>query len=37
MAREQYDLPIENYRRDVIEALESLEDETADTGAEVTD
>ncbi|HKL29178.1 MAG TPA: DNA-binding protein [Natrialbaceae archaeon] len=37
MAREQYDLPVENYRRDVIEALESLEDETADTEAEVTD
>ncbi|MFB6180216.1 MAG: RPA family protein [Halorientalis sp.] len=28
MAREQYDLPIENYRRAVVEALESLE--TAD-------
>ncbi|MDJ1431394.1 DNA-binding protein [Halostagnicola sp. A-GB9-2] len=26
MAREQYDSPVENYRRDVIQALESLED-----------
>ncbi|MFW6017441.1 MAG: RPA family protein [Halapricum sp.] len=30
MAREQYDLPVENYRRTALEALESLEeDETA--------
>ncbi|MHC3439534.1 RPA family protein [Natrialbaceae archaeon A-gly3] len=26
MAREQYDSPVENYRRDVVRALESLED-----------
>ncbi|WP_254765878.1 RPA family protein [Salinilacihabitans rarus] len=26
MARERYDSPVENYRRDVIQALESLED-----------
>jgi hypothetical protein len=25
MAREEYDLPVENYRRAAIEALESLE------------
>ena len=32
MAREQYDLPVENYRRDVVTALESLDEgsETAD-------
>ncbi|NHN46687.1 DNA-binding protein [Halostella sp. JP-L12] len=28
MAREQYDLPVENYRRDVVTALESLDEET---------
>jgi hypothetical protein len=27
MAREEYDLPVENYRRLAVEALESLEDE----------
>jgi len=27
MAREHYDLPVENYRRQVVEALESLESE----------
>jgi RPA family protein len=32
MAREQYDLPVENYRRDVVTALESL-----DEGSEGTD
>jgi len=26
MAREQYDLPVENYRRDVVTALESLDE-----------
>ncbi|WP_459193143.1 RPA family protein [Halosimplex sp. J119] len=29
MAQEEYELPIENYRRQVVEALESLEDEEA--------
>ncbi len=29
MAQEEYDLPVENYRRAVVEALESLETETA--------
>jgi len=29
MAAEEYDLPIEDYRRQVVEALESLEDEKA--------
>ncbi|WP_436907792.1 RPA family protein [Halosimplex marinum] len=29
MADEEYDLPVENYRRQVVEALESLEDEEA--------
>ncbi|ELZ27510.1 hypothetical protein C475_06310 [Halosimplex carlsbadense 2-9-1] len=29
MAAEEYDLPIEDYRRQVVEALESLEDEEA--------
>jgi RPA family protein len=29
MAAEEYDLPVENYRRQVVEALESLEDEEA--------
>ncbi|WP_049922381.1 RPA family protein [Halopiger djelfimassiliensis] len=34
MARERYDSPVENYRRDVIQALESLDDlEDADTEA----
>ena len=32
MAREQYDLPVENYRRDVVTALESL-----DEGSEESD
>ena len=32
MAREQYDLPVENYRRDIVTALESL-----DEGSEGTD
>ncbi|MFB6189513.1 MAG: DNA-binding protein [Halapricum sp.] len=32
MAREHYDLPVENYRRAAVEALESLEDE--ETAAE---
>jgi len=31
MAREQYDLPVENYRRTVVEALESLEEATEAT------
>jgi RPA family protein len=30
MANEQYDFPVENYRRMVVEALESLEDEQAE-------
>ncbi|QLH84665.1 RPA family protein [Halosimplex pelagicum] len=29
MAQEEYDLPVEDYRRQVVEALESLEDEEA--------
>ena len=30
MAREQYELPVENYRRAAVGALESLEDEQRD-------
>jgi len=30
MAREEYDLPVENYRRTVVGALESLEEEQRD-------
>ncbi|MFB6142542.1 MAG: RPA family protein [Halorientalis sp.] len=30
MAREQYDLPVENYRRTVVSALESLEDDESE-------
>jgi len=30
MAQSEYELPIENYRRTVVEALESLEDEQSD-------
>ena len=30
MAQSEYDLPVENYRRAVVEALESLEDEQAE-------
>jgi RPA family protein len=33
MAKEQYDLPVENYRRMVVEALESLEGEQAEASA----
>ena len=33
MAREEYDFPVENYRRAAIEALESLEGEQADSEA----
>jgi len=33
MATEQYDLPVENYRRMVVEALESLEGEEAEATA----
>jgi RPA family protein len=33
MAKQQYDQPVENYRRAAIEALESLEDETAEASA----
>ncbi|WP_225335794.1 RPA family protein [Halomicrobium urmianum] len=32
MAREEYDLPVENYRRTVVGALESLEEEQRETG-----
>ncbi|WP_226011392.1 RPA family protein [Halomicrobium salinisoli] len=32
MAREEYDLPVENYRRTVVGALESLEEEQRDAG-----
>jgi len=31
MAREEYELPVENYRRSALEALESLEDEETAT------
>jgi RPA family protein len=31
MAQQEYDLPVENYHRQVVEALESLEDEEAAT------
>jgi len=34
MATEQYDLPVENYRRQVVEALESLETEGVEGEAE---
>ncbi len=34
MAREEYELPVENYRRSALEALESLEDE--ETAAEAS-
>jgi len=33
MAREEYDLPVENYRRLVVEALESLEEEKLEANA----
>jgi RPA family protein len=33
MAQEEYELPVENYRRAAIEALESLEAEQADSEA----
>jgi len=33
MAREEYELPVENYRRSALEALESLEDEETATEA----
>ena len=33
MAREEYELPVENYRRTALEALESLEDEETATEA----
>jgi hypothetical protein len=29
MARERYDLPVENYRRMVVEAIETLEEAEA--------
>ncbi|MCU4740926.1 RPA family protein [Natronoglomus mannanivorans] len=35
MARERYDSPVENYRRDVIQALESLEDVDTEAQASV--
>jgi len=34
MAREEYDLPVENYRRAAVDALESLEAEQAEAGAD---
>jgi RPA family protein len=34
MAREEYDLPVENYRRLVVEALESLESEELEASAD---
>jgi hypothetical protein len=34
MAREEYDLPVENYRRTAIDALESLEAEQAEASAD---
>jgi len=34
MAREEYDLPVENYRRAAVEALESLEAERAEASAD---
>jgi RPA family protein len=33
-AREEYDLPVENYRRAAVQALESLESEQAQAGAD---
>ena len=36
MAQSEYDLPVENYRRAVVEALESLEDEQAEEPPEPT-
>ena len=33
MAREEYDYPVENYRRLVVEALESLEDDEVEASA----
>jgi RPA family protein len=33
MAREEYDLPVENYRRVAVEALESLDAEQAESAA----
>jgi len=34
MAREEYDLPVENYRRAAVQALESLESEQAQANAD---
>ena len=34
MASEEYDLPVENYRRAAVEALESLEDEQVEASAD---
>jgi RPA family protein len=34
MAREEYDLPVENYRRLVVDALESLEEEELEANAD---
>jgi RPA family protein len=34
MAREEYDLPVENYRRVAVEALESLDSATAESSAD---
>jgi RPA family protein len=34
MAEERYDLPLENYRREVVSALESLEEEDDEVAAE---
>jgi RPA family protein len=34
MAREEYDLPVENYRRTAVEALESLDAEAAESTAD---
>jgi len=36
MAREEYDLPVENYRRAVVDALEGLEEADADPEPEAT-
>ena len=36
MVEEQYDLPTENYRREVVSALESLEEEESETETEAT-
>jgi RPA family protein len=34
MAREEYDQPVENYRRSAVQALESLESEQAEASAD---